>query len=143
MTLVEFLLARIAEDEVAADAAHRESMRGHAGPGFIRSRIAWAEQAESVRGRGLIERMTPARVLAECEAKRRIVKREQTWRPRKDAPPYSGPLTDPFADDPRTRHPDLVAYIDEHCELVTDTPTLRDLASVYADHPDCDAAWQP
>jgi hypothetical protein len=73
VTLTEFLLARIAEDEAAANAAHRESMRGHAGPGFARSRVAWAAQAEGVRGSALIERFTPARVLAECEAKRRVV----------------------------------------------------------------------
>lgn len=74
-TLTDFLLARLAEDEAAANTAHRESMRGHAGPGFARSRVAWAAQAEGVRGYDLIERMTPARVLAEVEAKRRIVNR--------------------------------------------------------------------
>lgn len=73
LTLTDFLLARIAEDEALAQAAHRESMRGHAGPGYARSIVAWAAQAKEVRGYELIERMTPARVLAECEAKRRIV----------------------------------------------------------------------
>jgi hypothetical protein len=72
-TLTEFLLARIAEDEAAAMTAHHESMRGYAGPGFIRSIVEWRSQARDVRGRELIERYTPARVLAECEAKRRII----------------------------------------------------------------------
>ena len=48
MTLTEFLLARIAEDEAAA---RRVAVVGSCEPGY-----------------------RPARVLAECEAKRRIVK---------------------------------------------------------------------
>lgn len=75
--IVEFLLACIAEDEAAALEAHRQSMRGHAGPGFIRSIVEWKAQARNVRGIALIERMTPARVLAECDAKRRIVELDE------------------------------------------------------------------
>ena len=59
LTLTEFLLARIAEDEAEARKA---------GPMW---RNEWS--AEDVDVTLHIERHDPARVLAECEAKRRIV----------------------------------------------------------------------
>jgi hypothetical protein len=83
----------------------------------------------------------PGVVLADLEAKRRIVQRETAVdKPRPGAPVYNGPLNDVDSDEPR-RHPKLQAYIDEWCERVADTPTLRDLASVYADHPDYRQEW--
>ena len=91
MTIAEFLLARIAEDE--------EWVRH---PDWCRA-VA-DDQACDCDG--------PARVLAECEAKRRIVEREPLWN-----------------DPPEVR------------ELYDDT--LRDLAAIYADHPDYDEEWRP
>jgi hypothetical protein len=89
MTLTEFLLARIAEDERAANAD-------------------WSNLGYD-----------PARVLAECEAKRRIL---DLHRSGEVCDPCSGWLgTDPAAD----------------------CPTLRLLALPYADHPDYRAAeWK-
>jgi hypothetical protein len=134
--LTEFLLARIAEDEAAANAAHRESMRGHAGPGFARSRVAWAAQAEEVRGHALIERFSPVRVLAECEAKRRIVE-----------------LHESLVGDPYGEIKDRVVYWCALCDQDRDyigipheedgCETLRALGAIYADHPDYREEWKP
>ena len=114
--LVEFLLARIAEDE---DAARRAGAVIPPGDGWYRVpqlAIADPEFAEWF-GRAYlhIAGQNPARVLAECEAKRRIISlhRQYEW-PSCDGGDAHGP---------------------ENCE------TLRILASVYADHPDFRAEW--
>ncbi len=124
-TLTDFLLARIAEDEVAANAAHRESMRGHAGPGYVRSIVAWAAQAKEVRGHELIERMTPARVLARCEADRRIVELAA------EATALGDELAHERRYGPRRDTPDVGHLI------------LCALALPYADHPDYREEWKP
>jgi hypothetical protein len=64
MTLTDFLLARIAEDERAARDAVRATMRGE---------ISRSDFPAHVQH--FISTATPARVLAECEAKRRIAER--------------------------------------------------------------------
>jgi len=104
-TLTEFLLARIARDEDEARHA-----RPHSGGSVY---------ANDVHGRLLVQ---PARVLAECEAKRRIVESHR-W----DEEWENGVR---FASD---------------CEDCWQSPpcrTLRALAAVYADHPDYDEAWR-
>ncbi len=121
MTITEFLLARIAEDEarVAVWEAggalwpHQEHDAGE------------CDECDHRRSHRAADDVLQDRVLAECEAKRRIVKREgerlrEEWRRRSDEhrqtfeewfqPPYG--------------------------------PTLRDLASVYADHPDFREEWR-
>ena len=60
VTLTDFLLARIAEDEEAAEGVNR---------GRWNSRVARLDGDLYA----LVSRQHPARVLAECEAKRRIV----------------------------------------------------------------------
>lgn len=60
MTIVEFLLARIAEDETAANHA-RWAMQGE-----------WFATAEDKIDE-FVRRNSPERVLAECQAKRAIV----------------------------------------------------------------------
>jgi hypothetical protein len=88
-TLADFLLARIAEDEAAARAAHTSGdgveVGGswHVDIGFVRGGVRdWslfeadefdASTSEEIAAH--IARHDPARVLAECEAKRRIVER--------------------------------------------------------------------
>lgn len=99
MTLTEFLHARIDEDEPAAAAYHR----------MIDS-----------HGAGMPVYVKPSRVLAECEAKRRIV----------DA------------------HLNGDAWCDhcsggEHMGNPNACPTLRLLALPYADHPGYDEKWKP
>ena len=72
MELAEFLAARVADDEEAAQAAVRWS----------EGATEWADAGEPDWQH--IARWDPARVLAECEAKRRIVEQlapiaEETW----------------------------------------------------------------
>lgn len=135
MTLTEFLLARIDEDEAAARAASPapwsypgiESVAG--GLLYDASRtiaqIVWDNPGdhdgsivrflpwdESDANGAHIARHDPARVLAECEAKRRIVEKYDHARDCGQAP--GGWLEE------------CVAY----------------LAAVYADHPDYDEAWR-
>ena len=105
MTLTEFLLARIAEDEGVA----RANMTG--GPHGTSYR----------RGVGGSLLVPPARVLAECEAKRRIVAyREQAVR---EHDVLNLPLTE--------------------VRTITYDAVLRALALPYADHPDYLEEWRP
>ena len=110
MDLVEFLLARIAEGEATAREASVDDPH-------------WLEH---IYDNPHIVDWSPARVLAECEAKRRIVELHQghhecvgvKFRARRTvlvAPGYQ------FAND----------------------PTLALLALPYADHPDYDKSWRP
>lgn len=67
MDLAEFLLSRIAEDEEAAEAAVR-----HWHDDCLDAPVAQVELHAY--------RHAPARVLAECEAKRQVIDWTQTWR---------------------------------------------------------------
>jgi hypothetical protein len=116
MTITEFLLARIAEDEDDAQDAYYDGQR-------------WVPEEEAVvaadrdlepalfldrkRDATHAANWSPARVLAECEAKRRIVA---------DRPLPIGH----FWDGQRAQHDNA----------------LRFLASVYADHPDYRDEWR-
>jgi hypothetical protein len=146
MTITEFLLARIAEDEAAARAATLGEWwydptkvnsvdRGEAvfagQRGLHAVTIAStgpADDPASMADAAHIARHDPARVLAECEAKRRIVEREESgmrtqWRRRSDE--HRRTWGQWLEDKGRG-------------EMLT----LRDLASVYADHPGFDPAWR-
>jgi hypothetical protein len=101
MTITEFLLARIAEDETEARAMLREYERGG--------------DASSRRWR---------RVLAECEAKRRIVGFAQS------------------ADEADRYAAEVIGGVDGAAVDTDGAGILRALASVYADHPDFDPAWR-
>jgi len=117
MTLTDFLLARIADDEAAA--------RGLGHAHWIDDGTWWLEGVEhSVIGPDEVAfthpayvphivRHDPTRVLAECEAKRRIVEHhtQSEW----------GHEHDP----------------DSPCH------TLRLLALPYVDHPDWREEWKP
>ena len=105
MTLTEFLLARIAEDKARADDAWKAVDNGA---------IVWDRIHPDVRA----AMWAPARVLAECEAKRRIVNR---W-------------ADSFGQWNATQADAARAQKDS---------TLRLLALPYADHPDYDEKWRP
>lgn len=111
LPLTAFLLARIAEDEAEA--------RGYLDD--LNERPPSAYDMEQV---GWIEAGSPERVLAECEAKRRIVELHQS-------------------DDPRlgicTTCHDYVA----HDAITWPCPTLRAAGAVYADHSDYREEWRP
>jgi hypothetical protein len=103
MTLTDFLLARIAEDET--------NLREMTNPREAAVRVEGASAPE-VR-----HFANPDRVLAECEAKRRIVEAHREW------------------DDNDWQSP---AYFSAPMDLV-----LSLLALPYADHPDYREEWKP
>lgn len=114
MTLTEFLLARIAEDEAVARAYEDGDNwpNPYIGDGDS-SDLAW------------VDRFTAGRVRAECEAKRRIVELHE------GAHECSTYDTEGEIDN--------CTWV-----LATDMcSTLRLLALPYADHPDYDEAWRP
>lgn len=147
MMITEFLLARIVEDEVAArDAALSAGDRGF-GDERVDSGKEWVESYHEVARRrvlpdqdkkviadcgsfvGLsiaphVSRHDPARVLAECEAKRRIVAEVEKCRSMIPA--------------------HVLGDGDEHEAVIVDwceATVLPLLARVYAVHPDYDQAW--
>jgi hypothetical protein len=138
MTLAEFLLARSAEDEAvakkAAEAKRAEYSHGEAGVSWIaRDGMVYRADLDELEddpalwdNEGMdwrlvpeypiaeqFARWDPARVRAECDAKRRIVERWQLGE-----------------GDPEDHHP------------VPDE-VLRLLALPYADHPDYQPSWRP
>jgi hypothetical protein len=99
--LAEFLLARIAEDEATVTTALADPTRWDAGD--------WIDRAWS-----------PVRVLAECEAKREIVRAYQLR-----------------AEQGSGRGGEVIGY---HATGVA--VAIRHLAAVYADHPDYRDEWR-
>jgi len=109
LTLTDFLLARIAEDESTAGAFHS----------------AACTHETLLRGSECLDSCGhPARVLAECEAKRVIVEGAQETLA---AEGYGFPADDTGYDEAHS----LARF------------TLRALAAVHADHPDYDESWRP
>ena len=133
--LAKFLLARISEDEAAARAVkplgHNFDMGGNRRDDrFTHGRLGFASEDGYPRrlpegGEGAhFARWEPARVLAECEAKRRIVKEAHAVAVAThgvvDIPTWSTGLAGDLADH-----------------------VLVQLASAYADHPDYRPEWRP
>ena len=122
MTLTEFLLARIGEDEETAEWAAEGT--GDHEPGCC----TYCDAARTIPN--------PARVLAECEAKRLIVAEHQTSTEWDDG--INACTTcqwDIDCDAPKHDH--------QRGSGRFPCPTLRFLALPYADHPDYDEAWRP
>lgn len=136
MTLTEFLLARIAEDEALA-----EDTLG----AYARHSSSWGTPSTGVVDLGdpdvdglipfgdgpvaeHVAHWDPARVLAECEAKRAIIALHDEWPVLIESEPEV--LT--------TRR----EYVRRFGAEPMTTPMLRAMASVYADHPDYDPTWQ-
>ncbi len=124
-TLVEFLLARIAEDEEAAKAAI-ELREPYTRGGFTWY-YNWAIHTEHVSGgwgTGFVDGApTPDRVMAECQAKRRIIE-------------YCEYSIDP--DDDACYAPETYGMM-----AATGEGVLERLALPYADHPDYRPEWSP
>ena len=148
MSIVEFLEARIAEDETCGHCKH--PVKSHVGQwcrvptGAIKAsgaeRICCCEGASA-----------DSRILAECQAKRAIIEREtsqRTYEP--GALPnvettyrHDGRLIVHTPDGGELLEgPEVDEWLKRYTEPVTDTPTLRILASVYAEHPTYDPAWR-
>jgi len=153
LTLTEFLLARIAEDEAAALAASPppwsypgiDSVAGGTLYDATRRIVDVVYEQESDHNGTIVRhllvpeadangfhiaRHDPARVLAECEAKRRIVE----WCSERDRV-YIGTLA---TDIPREK--DFVPGALVH---QTDAVMLRFLALPYADHVQYQEEWRP
>lgn len=121
LTLADFLLARIDEDEALARDMQHQAQAGR--------------PLLTLNGGGtaLRELVDPARVLAECAAKRAIVELHAAF------PRIAG------WDEAPTVH---CATCSECCTTDWDTntypcPTIRHLATIYADHPDYSPEWRP
>lgn len=123
MTIVEFLLARIAEDEAAARAASDGALAGPYNAHWDKPFSATIDVGGEVIDTGdrqladHIARHDPARVLAECAAKRRLVALHEL---------------------------DPDAGVDYECGEVEHNwpcPTLRALATPFSDDPDYRDAW--
>ena len=133
MTIVEFLLARIAEDEALAEAAiddhpHWLAMghdlyqyEGGVASGYL------AVDRRVPQGVEHIANWDPARVLAECQAKRAIIEHAE------EATGLDISVDNDRAIGPRDLDAD--PYVGD---LI-----LRHLAAVYADHPDYREEWKP
>jgi hypothetical protein len=151
-TITEFLLARIAEDEAAARAVpplgHNYDMGGNRQderwafgrtlPSSADGMGNWSPHRDSPTTAAHFSRHDPARVLAECEAKRRIVQDHATWERdnRKAWKDYSRWLEGKaVAADPPARTTPEKWHGLEHA--------VRVLAAVYSDHPDYRQEWKP
>jgi len=116
-TLTEFLLARIAEDEAAA---LEQPEWARATPGGPMACVGEDSRLETTFGR----------VLAECEAKRRIV----AWCSERDRV-YIGTFA---TDIPREKD-----FVPGPLVHQTDAIMLRFLAMPYADHSEFQEEWKP
>ena len=140
MTITEFLLARIAEDEAVAryevvhmkaddpnrPTYHDGSMIGQYG----QVKMSKDEYADFLRATFPTTIETPdPRLWAECAAKRAIVEK-YAWAD--GYPCATEALADRCHDDGETHNAAMDAW-----------ETLRILAAVYAGHPDYDEAWRP
>ena len=138
MTLVEFLLARIAVDEEWAKAA--DDTYGSE---------RWSCEPWMCDEQGGHVAVDPPRFLAECEAKRRIIEWHKSWPVLATTPPTFERVdgTDPSS--AAFRASSQMAWLTEQeyrNRFGTEPPTgpvLRFLALPYADHPDYNPEWRP
>lgn len=132
MTLTEFLLARIADDEnTAACAGHGNGLVFHDwNAEWVQ--VELPDNARPIYDVRHIRTFSPERVLAECEAKRRIVDEHES---REVASLDRETWAQTFTVCGRCR-------VGER-QIVAPCPTLRLLALPYADHPDYDQSWRP
>lgn len=140
MTPVEFLLARVAEDEAAASyTMTRGDVESEDWGGW------WLGHYQHY------SRQTPGRVMRRCSAIRRVVELHQSWpvlvetQPTLETVKPFDPL-DPF-DGVTMRMSQQLAWLTQQeyrkafgSEPPT-SPMIRALAAAWADHPDYDQAW--
>jgi hypothetical protein len=141
LTLAGFLLARIAEDEAGATAVK------------VREAEGWmADCGEDHDLRIADDRsgweIGPARVLAECAAKRRIVEWHANWPVLVQTEPSFGGFEPALVSGPM-RVAQRLAWLtgqEYRARFGDEPPTgpiLQFLALPYADHPDYDETWRP
>ena len=117
LTITDFLWERIAEDEESASRYHRLLCLRTA---CDNEGCVWDDQ-ERMEDERVCTCGYPARVLAECKAKRAIVANHDGER--------------------SSTTGDYCGFEDGRFEIPC--PELRHLAAVYASHPDYDPAWAP
>ena len=118
MTITEFLEARISEDEEVARAASHQKVAGpfHGNWHHDSLHLSSMERVDAIH----VARHDPARVLAECAAKRAIIAlHDYEW---------MGP-------------DDAAGKGCEHDYEDWPCPTIRAIAAVYAHHPDYKQEW--
>lgn len=134
MTLTEFMLARIAEDEAVADQCE-ENPDCLVGP-------------EHVTGIGRVMVVGRSRVLAECEAKRHIIEWHESWPVLVETQPEFTPTgadvqTMTFQMSQKIAWLTTQEYRARFGDEPPSSPMLRALAAVYSDHPDYRDEWRP
>lgn len=162
-TLTDFLLARIAEDEAAARAVppldHNFDMGGarqderftfgRTLPSSADGMGNWSKHRDDPSTAAHFLRHDPARVLAECEAKRRIVELHKSWPVLVQRQPSFEQVDSTDVNSMVFRASQQIAWATEQeyrAKFGDEPPTapmLRALASVYADHPDYNPDWRP
>lgn len=138
LTLSGFLLARVSEDEAVARAAE-----GAPSDPRQQHRL-WTARTELAEGQPVPMLASvgaaPARILAECEAKRRIVELHPLTT---DVVPVdSGPSPGCGCETCHTVTASSV-FDTDYVEALGPCDTLLVLAAVYAHHPDYRDEWRP
>lgn len=137
--LTGFLLQRIAEDEARAMWTAAELNANRIGPSM-------AFMPPDELPRGAWGRM---RVLAECEAKRRIVEQHKAWPVLVETPPTFEQVGSGDLNSVTFRASQQMMWLTEQeyrTRFGSEPPTapmIRTLAAVYADHPDYREEWKP
>jgi len=155
MNLTEFLEERIAEEAAMAQAAidddsgqdggfedkFNELTRPPSGVGFAQGGFGDACAR-------MIVWNTPRRVLAECEAKRRIIEWHQSWPVLAEKPPeWEVPAGHDDLSSMTFRMSQEIAwmtqreYVARFGDQPPTAPILKFLAVPYKDHPDFNPAW--
>jgi hypothetical protein len=126
MTLTDFLRARFAEDEAEAEFVHDDQC----------TLVLYPDRAGCS-----CDRTRRRRMLAECDAKRRIAERHSP------VPGEFHMTTHPESPDDDAIPADGLACrtcgAPDEYGIPWPCGTLRDLALPYADHPDYDPEWKP
>lgn len=125
MTLTDFLLARIAEDEAYV----KNALRSDYTYGGVNG-LSWNH--DGLNG-------AATRIHAECEAKRRIVEMHESI-PYYGLDRYGRWL--PHEGEPKAWYCECQSE-DGMIQGEAPCPTMRILAAVYADHPDYREEWKP
>ena len=123
MRIDEFLLARIAEDEAAAALLYAAISDEGPAPGYHRMVMRKQRKEWPSFWNSWAQCQGPAKLLAECEAKRRVI--DAAW------------CDHEFIEMDRGYGLDR----DEMAERNDYPSAIRILADVYRDHPDYDPAW--
>ena len=136
MTIVDFVLERIAETESVAEDMRHQAALGR--PFFTLD--------DNVGGTGIRALIDPTRVLAECAAKRAIVELHQQWPVFVEkAPTYNDVALDVNEMAFRATREILWLTEQEYRKRFGDepptTPMMKALAAIYSDHHDYDPEW--